>query len=290
MIMDVVAGDGWETLCPFLDRSTPDIPFPKANVTQIRWMQIDDLVVIAREAGAPLARIHRLMAADATVSRGTPLGWIRQLGTRLEAVYLGMRGGRAYGLERATRMARGILLNRLSGLTNNVPIVARSGLVPPYQERSRWNHFWLVDPLDGSEGFATTGGKFSINIALIEDQKPIYGVVYDPLSETIYYGVSGKGSFKATGDAAPREMDAEVLGALPAPKVVPASKALRLCLLAEGVAGIAPVLRDTMEWHSAAAQVIAAAAGKSLRICAAGEELKYNKPDLLQDCITLVSP
>jgi len=290
LIMNVVAGDGWEALCPFLDRSTPDIPFPKANVTQIRWMKIDDLVAIAREAGAPLVRMHRVMEADSTAPLGEPRGWIKQLGARLEAAYLGMRGGRAYGLDRATHMACDILVNRLSSLNKDIPIVSRLAPVPRYQERSRWNHFWLVDPLDGSDGFATTAGEFSINIALIEDQKPIYGVVYNPLSETIYCGISGKGSFKATGDAAPREIDAGEPSALPAPKVMPASKALRLCLLVEGVAGIAPDLRNTMEWHSAAAQAIAAAAGKSLRTCLAGGELRYNKPDLAQDCITVVSP
>ena len=290
LIMDVVSGDGWEKLCPFLGRPTPDVPFPKANVTQIRWMRLDDLVTIAREAGAPIARMHRVMGADNSAPAATPWGWIKQLGARLEAAYLDMRGGRAYGLDRATHMAQDILVKRLSSLNKDIPIVVRLGPVPPYQERSKWNHYWLVDPLDGSEAFAATAAPFSINIALIEDRKPIYGVVYDPVSETLYCGASGKGSFKATGDASLREMDAAAPDSLPAPKVMPASKALRLCLLAEGVAGIPSDLRDAMEWHSAPAQAIAAAAGRSLRTCPGGDELTYNKPELAQGCITVVSP
>ena len=289
LIMNVVAGDGWEKLCPFLDRSQPDIPFPKANVTRIRWMKIDDLMAIAREAGAPLSRMHRVMAGDNSASLAAPWDWIKQLGARLEVAYLDLRGGRSYGLDWASHQAHDVLVNRLSSLNENIPIISRLGPVPPYQERYKWNHFWLVDPLDGSDGFATTAGEFSINIALIEDQKPIYGVVYEPVSGTMYCGVSGKGSFKVTGEAPPSEMDGGALGSLPAPKVMPTSKALRLCLLTEGVAGIERDLRDTMEWHSAAAQAIAASTGKLLRTCPAGEELKYNKPDMVQECITVVS-
>jgi hypothetical protein len=63
LIMNVVAGDGWEMLCPFLNKSIPDIPFPKANVTQIRWMNADDLVGIAREAGQEIRQAHAILSA-----------------------------------------------------------------------------------------------------------------------------------------------------------------------------------------------------------------------------------
>ncbi len=287
LIMDVVGGDEWEKLCPFLGKAVPDIPFPKANVTQIRWIKVDELVAIARDAGGPVARIHRAMTGGNPEVEGAA---ISQLRARLDSVYLRARGGLPFALERATRQACAILVKRLSSLNKDIPIVSRLGPVPSYQERSKWNHFWLVDPLDGAEGFATTAGAFSINIALIEDQKPIYGVVYDPVSETIYYGVAGKGAFKATGEAAPREMVGGAVSTLPPPKVMPFSNALRICLLAEGVTDITPDVRDTMEWHSAAAQPIAASAGKLLRACSTGLEFTYNKPDLAQGCITVVSP
>ena len=54
--IDVTAGEGWEKLCPFLERPVPDVPFPKANVTQVRWMSVDDIVAIATHAGDELLR------------------------------------------------------------------------------------------------------------------------------------------------------------------------------------------------------------------------------------------
>jgi len=208
---------------------------------------------------------------------------------RLDAIYLQARGRLPFALARATRQAYDILIGRLSSMRKDIPVVTRMGPLPPYSERCKWNHFWLVDPLDGHESFGKSAGGVSINIALIEDRKPIYGVVYDPLSETMYYGVPGKGSFKVTGNSVPREMIAGAPGSLPVSSVTPASKALRLCLFAEGVAGIAPEVMDSMEWHCAAAQAILASVGKSLRSYPSGEELKYNKAELAEDCITVVS-
>jgi len=286
LIMDVVGGDGWEKLCPFLGTAIPDVPFPKANVTQIRWIKVEDLVAIAREAGAPAARIHRAMAIGNRQGAG---GAKTPFRTRLDAVYLQARGGLPFALARATRQACDILISRLSSMRKDIPVVTRMGPLPPYLERCKWNHLWLVDPLDGCESFGKSAGGVSINIALIEDRKPIYGVVYDPLSETMYYGVPGKGSFKVTGNSVPREMIAGAPGSLPVWSVTPASKALRLCLFAEGVAGIAPEVMDSMEWHCAAAHAILASVGKSLRSYPAGEELRYNKADLAEDCITVVS-
>ena len=56
LIIDIAAGEGWEKLCPFLEKPVPDIPFPKANVTQVRWMSIEDVVAVASQAGLELMR------------------------------------------------------------------------------------------------------------------------------------------------------------------------------------------------------------------------------------------
>lgn len=281
LMMDVVAGDGWEKLCPFLDQPVPETPFPKANVTRIRWMKIDDLVEAAKAAGIPLAKAHRLMLAGGnrdTAAAGSTswLDWLHR-------AYLDLRGGKGYAMARAAQAAHAILVQRLSKLNPDIPIVSRLSAIPPQQERGKWNHFWLIDPLDGSEGFATNGGDFSVNIALIEDQKPIYGVVHAPLSETTYHAVAGKGGFKTVQGGQPTGMgDSAQPGARGA---TPASTALRLCMAAEGAPGIEPTIGKSMEWQSAAAQAVTLACGKQVLDCDGENDLRYNKAGLQNRCI-----
>ena len=60
----------------------------------------------------------------------------------------------------------------------NIPILSEEGKEIPYIERKRWDFFWLIDPLDGTKEFVKRNGEFTVNIALIHDQKPILGVIY----------------------------------------------------------------------------------------------------------------
>ena len=286
LTMDVVAGDGWEKLCPFLDKPVPEAPFPKANVTRIRWMKIDDLVDTAKAAGDALVRTHRLMLAN-DAHRNEGGSWPKSLIKRFGKAYLQLRGGRDYAMARAATAANAILVQRLSKLNPDIPIVSRLSDIPAHQERGKWNHFWLIDPLDGTDGFANPAGGFSVNIALVEDQKPIYGVVHAPSSNTTYYAVAGKGGFKIGRDEQVTSLDdmrtapSDVLDAMPA------SKAMRICLLAEGVPGIESKIGHAMEWHSAAAQVIAQACGKQVLECDREIDLRYNKADFEHHCITV---
>jgi len=207
---------------------------------------------------------------------------------RLDSIYLRARGGLEFAREQARRQARDIVVRRLSELSKEIPIVTRGDAPPPYAERCRWNHFWLVDPLDGEEGFGKERGGISINIALIEDQRPIYGVVYDLVWGTLYYGAPGKGAFKSTDGGAPRVMDKRTSGGLSPAEGHPGSRALRLCQLVEGAGGGATHVRDAMEWHCAAPHAIAASMGRSLCTNERGEELRYNTPELAQGCIVVV--
>ena len=285
LTLNVTGGDGWEQLCPFLDRPIPDAPFPKANVTRIRWTKVDDLVAIARAAGDALARAHFLMEGGKL--KDSERSGLKALWDWFAKFYMDLRGGRAYAMNGAVQAANDILVSRLSRLNPDIPIISRLSDVPAYQERGKWNHFWLIDPLDGANDFATDSGKFSVNIALIEDRKPIYGVVHDPVSDTTYYATAGKQAFKATGTGNSVGLGGTKARPPAAPSPVPASKALTICLMAEGAHKITPTLADTMEWQSAAAHVIAGACGRQLRPCQIQDELKYNKPSLAQDCITM---
>ena len=80
----------------------------------------------------------------------------------------------------------------------NIPVVSEESPLPPKEERSRWNRFWLIDPLDGTKEFIDRNDEFTINIALIEEGEPVFGLIYIPVSDECYYGGEGK-AFKKTG-------------------------------------------------------------------------------------------
>jgi 3'(2'), 5'-bisphosphate nucleotidase len=178
----------------------------------------------------------------------------------------------------ATAAAQKVLTRGLERLNPDIPVVSRTAHDVPPPERQRWNHFWLVDPLDGEDGFGTGEGEFTVNIALIENQKPIAGVVHAPLSGTTYYAMAGKGAFKTAGDGAPSPI-AQAPARAPAAENGTAccSRALGLCRLVELGAGteIAP----SMEWQSAAPQAVARVLGHRLVVSGSGTDLAYNKAD-----------
>jgi 3'-phosphoadenosine 5'-phosphosulfate (PAPS) 3'-phosphatase len=292
LIMNVAAGDGWEALCPFLHKPIPDIPFPKANVTQIRWMSADDLVDIAREAGQEILRAHNVLSAHSASQEAQAISWIRQIPVRIERAIFHARGGMPGALARASRAAQDALIRRLGKLNPGIPVISRTLHAVPFAERSKWNHFWLIDPLDGEAGFASQAGDFTVNIALIEDQKPISGVVYAPISGILYYAMAGKGAFKVEPGGQPVKINAHEAGGGPSAKTAKGatattSKALMLCRLAEGMPGIDQTLYHCMEWHSAAAHAVARAAGKHVRPCHGNGELTYNKMDWSSECVTV---
>jgi 3'(2'), 5'-bisphosphate nucleotidase len=278
LVIDVTAGEGWEKLCPFLGKPTPDIPFPKANVTRIRWMDINALVRLAGEAGAVLLRAHVALQPDAR-----RLAWHERIATLPRRVIYTLNGGRPYALRVATEAAHGLLVQGLARLNPDIPIITRAAHDVPHGARKAWNHFWLVDALDGEAGFASDAGEYTVNIALIEDQKPIAGVVYAPLSGTVYYAMVGKGVYKSAGDGPAMRLAERDTGARPltsdAPAAAPASKALTLCRQVESDMAAAPELSGSMEWHSAAAHAIARLASRRIVVCQDGQELGYNKAD-----------
>lgn len=277
LVLDVAGGDGWEALCVFLGKPVPEIPFPKANVTRIRWMDLQELVSIAKEAGQELLNAHRSVvpiSADDGASSMIP--------TFMRKAVHSLRGGRAGAIETATASAQKVLTRRLGKLNAEIPVISRPAHAVPLSDRGRWNHFWIVDPLDGEAAFGTGDGEFTVNIALIEDQKPIAGVVHAPLSGTTYYAMVGKGAFKVVGDgaalrlAAASEPSAVLSGTVSSP--VP-SQALALCRRVEAGAQPTGVVTDSMEWHSAAPHAVARLMGCRILVGNGAVELTYNKAD-----------
>jgi hypothetical protein len=269
LVLDVAAGQGWPELCTFLGKPVPEVPFPKANVTRIQWMDLQALVSIALEAGQELLRAH---ASLAPAGSGAPV----PITSLLRKTVYSLGGGRPYAMSAATAAAQKVLARGLGRLNPEIPIVLRTMHEVPLPERQRWNHFWIVDPLDGEDGFGTGEGEFTVNIALIENQKPIAGVIHAPLSGTTYYAMAGKGAFKTVGDDAPSPVTPALARMLATEDgSASCSRALVLCRLVEQGAGseIAP----SMEWQSAAPHAVARVLGHRLVVGDSGTDLAYNK-------------
>ena len=97
-----------------------------------------------------------------------------------------------------------VIMEGLMSLDPDIPIISEEGKDISFDLRQFWNPFWLVDPLDGTKEFIKRNGEFTVNIALIQDKKPILGVIYVPVKNLVYYGSSRDGAFRLDGDQATR--------------------------------------------------------------------------------------
>ncbi|MEX2131639.1 MAG: 3'(2'),5'-bisphosphate nucleotidase CysQ, partial [Pseudohongiellaceae bacterium] len=91
-------------------------------------------------------------------------------------------------LTEADRRANDLIVNELSRITPDVPILSEESAQVPFGIRKEWSRFWLVDPLDGTREFIKRNGEFTVNIALIENNRPVLGVVQVPVTDQCYVG------------------------------------------------------------------------------------------------------
>src|SRR5699024_1622937 len=87
------------------------------------------------------------------------------------------------------------IINQHLSLTD-IPIISEENKQIDYEIRKNWNRCWIVDPLDGTKEFIKRNGEFTVNIALVENEIPILGVIYVPLTKTIYFGLKELGVSK----------------------------------------------------------------------------------------------
>ena len=200
-------------------------------------------------------------------------------------------------ITRADRAAHEILSDGLARLAPAIPVLSEeSETSHAYDVRGQWRRLWLVDPLDGTREFISHNGEFTVNVALIQDHRPVLGVVAAPALGVIYYAAAGHGAFRRT-DADPPEpitvrraatplvivgsrshrgdtLDA-MLGRIGPHELRPMGSALKFCLVAEGSADFYPRLGPTSEWDTAAAQAVLEVAGGAV-IRLDGRPLDYN--------------
>lgn len=277
LVINVAGGEGWEVLCPFLGKAIPGAPFPKANVTNITWLKLEDIVAVARRAG------HLTLRAYERRRRSGPIG----------AMLNALRGGDTVALQRASRAADRVISDGLRSLNAQIPIISRESNAVPHEVRARWNHFWLVDSLDGADAFLGQDGEFSINIALVQDGIPLYGVVYAPKSDLVYSARVGDRALKAERGEVPRPLGGPD-SAGPARVAEtrcdthaspPGSRALAVCHVAEGASPACGWSNPTHEWQVAAAHLIAANAGRRVHGGTSTQPIRYNKARQADDCV-----
>lgn len=80
-----------------------------------------------------------------------------------------------------------------------IPILSEEGREMLYEERRNWEMFWLVDPLDGTVEFIKRSNQFTVNIALMEGNRAIAGVIYVPYLQKLYFAGNGLGAYLCEG-------------------------------------------------------------------------------------------
>lgn len=197
-------------------------------------------------------------------------------------------------ITKADLLSNKIIIEGLKKISN-YPIVTEETSVA-YKIRRNWNTFWLVDPLDGTKDFIVKNDEFTINIALIERNQPILGVVCIPASGEIYSALRGKGAYKNGIKIYNTSSRKELIGADSNFYSTPDMKdffkkyhiqdirkigsAIKICKLAEGIIDVYPRLNETKEWDTAAVHIIANEAGCKLIDIETKKELIYNKKSI----------
>jgi 3'(2'), 5'-bisphosphate nucleotidase len=184
-------------------------------------------------------------------------------------------------LTQADLAAHRLIVDALAKLAPPLPCLSEEAADIPYATRRAWSQYWLVDPLDGTREFVKRNGEFTVNIALIEDGRPILGVIHAPALGLTYGAARGLGAFRldvtqrvrirtrplpaqptfvvsrSHRDAA---LDA-ILARAPQHDAIGKGSSLKFCLVADGSADFYPRLGPTSEWDTAAGQCLVEQAG-----------------------------
>ena len=203
----------------------------------------------------------------------------------------------------ADRAANEVINNGLAMLQVQYPIISEENKLVDYDVRAAYDTYWLVDPLDGTKEFIKRNGEFTVNIALIRGGEAILGVVYAPVPDEMYWGARGFGAWRMK-DGATQKMTAtafsmsdsglklvssrshlnteteEYIAQFDAPELVSKGSSFKFLMLASGDAHIYPRIAPTMEWDTAAAQVVLEEAGGAVLDWDTKLPLRYNKPVL----------
>ena len=225
-------------------------------------------------------------------------------------------------LTKADLRSHEIIMEHLKN--TNIPVLSEEGKIIPFEQRKDWPQLWIVDPLDGTKEFIKRNGEFTVNIALVENQIPVLGVIYAPALQTLYFGAEGKAyrieevtlenyseklksakqlplqkqsnqkpKFTIVASKSHLSIETETYIRSLEEKhaeVVTISKgsSLKFCMVAEGTANEYPRFAPTMEWDTAAGQAICTSSGYDVIDLDTNETMVYNRENLLNSSFLAV--
>lgn len=213
----------------------------------------------------------------------------------------------------ADKKAHNIIVTSLA--KTGLPVLSEESDTISWEERRKWHQFWLVDPLDGTKEFIKHNDQFTVNIALIENNQPVMGLILLPVTGNLFFATKGEGSYRIEIHGSslfdPQQLFSGAVRLPDQPaynqnriiaskshlneetkewirkfekqegkaEILSFGSSLKLCVLAEGGAEIYPRLGPTMEWDIAAGHVIVTeSGGKMMKMD--GHPVTYNKEDL----------
>lgn len=197
-----------------------------------------------------------------------------------------------------------------------IPILSEEGKSINYEERKNWKQLWVIDPIDGTKEFINRNGEFTINIALIENQRPSLGVIFVPVTGELYFSCKEIGAYKLTVDlerfnienliskaiklplqkddktytivASRSHMSAETKSYIKKMRqihseinLISKGSSLKFCMVAEGKADCYPRFAPTMEWDTAAGQAICEHSGFNVIDLNTKKTMLYNRKKLM---------
>lgn len=212
-------------------------------------------------------------------------------------------------LTQADLSANAVICDYLKSTYPSIPIMTEEAKVDDYSIRTQWKSYWCIDPLDGTKEFIKRNGEFTVNIALMQtapdapDARPVLGVVFAPALSKCYFAVKGVGAFSEEGGVV-KPMQAKQFSEKDEGLVLVCSRShldqrtqtfldsftgastksmgssLKFMLVADGDAHIYPRLAPTMEWDTAASQIVVEEAGGEVINADTNKPLSYNKEQL----------
>ena len=217
-------------------------------------------------------------------------------------------------LTRADTASHNVIMSFLT--KTDIPVLSEEGKAISYEERKDWSQLWIVDPIDGTKEFIKRNGEFTVNIALIENQKTLIGVIFVPVTGELYFSSKEMGAFKVVVDLEDYDIKALLSKGNKLPmqredktftivasrshmseetesyvqemrdlhgevNLISKGSSLKLCMVAEGTANCYPRFAPTMEWDTAAGQAICEHAGFQVIDWSTKENMLYNREELL---------
>ncbi len=209
-------------------------------------------------------------------------------------------------LTKADLASHKIITDSIKKITPDIPILSEEEFID-WKIRKKWKKYWLIDPLDGTKEFIKKNDEFTVNIALIENNRPILGVIYTPALNELFYSIKNFGSYKIltkkklnTLKEAKRisinkkkSNKIKIVGSRSHSNpilekwvnknfnefdILQKGSSLKFCLIAEGFADIYPRFGNTSEWDIAAGHIILEEAGGKLKSIE-NKEILYNEKE-----------